>query len=309
MRYKILIVDDEELYCKTFKSNVEQIGLDHGHEIEIHACHNWEDACVQLGKPIYDAVVLDAKCLVDRDQEAEDFGFLAIALDGLRAFERDQDRRIPFAVNTGYIGEREAGTMNRLIAEMGGQRFSKAAQKEDLVDYLLDQVDNAPGAWVQTKYWDVFEVFDLAFLNPNLKPKLAKLLLDIEKPSENEANLRQIRVLQEELYNELQARGIFSNGFNPQNRTPSFKDKSFFLSGNVTRPNYLPTTTVYQTSTIEHLSTAIHRITSDFGNHVPQRPRTSPVEYWERPSNYAVKSLSFALLEQFLWFKTLCQNR
>lgn len=80
---KILMVDDESEYCESFKNSAEQIGLrNHSCDIEITDVRNWEDANELLSRRHFDAVILDAKCLINREQETDDFEFLAVALNG-----------------------------------------------------------------------------------------------------------------------------------------------------------------------------------------------------------------------------------
>jgi hypothetical protein len=132
----------------------------------------------------------------------------------------------------------------------------------------------------------------------------------MEKPSENANVLGLARVIQDGIYDELERRGIFSSGdFKPRKSPPSFGDKNHFLGGNFDSKKYTPTTAVFQTSTIRHLSEAIYRISSDYGNHAPpKKPPAVPVAYWELPSNHAVKSVVFALMEQLCWLKEIIDN-
>lgn len=199
--------------------------------------------------------------------------------------------------------------MNSLIIKMNGRRFSKTERKELLFEYLVEEIRNSPEAWIISKYSDVFEVYDLKFLPLESRSDLVTLLMEFDRPAANRDNLKRIRVLQEAIYVALERQGHFSVDFNPRNTPPSFNDRNSFLSGYEDRNNgYKPTTKVYQTSTIRHIGNAINRTCSDFGNHLPIQPNNVQVEYWEDPTNYAVKSLVFGLLEQYIWFKALSKK-
>ncbi len=300
--YKILLIDDEKEYCESLKTNAYQIGVDEFDiDMNVTDCQNWQDGAEHLNNNYFHALILDAKCMVDREQETENFGFLPTVMDKLKDIEQKQNRHIPFAVNTGYLGEKETQIMERLINERKSKIFSKSSPKKDLIVYLFEEIEKAPTTKIEREYNDVFEIFDEGYLEIRFKGKLLEILKNRNEEHQTTSILQDVRVIQDEIYNVLNRKdsSIVPNG--------SFTQRNKHLSGNTDR-YFNPTTAVYQTNTISYLANAIYRISSDFGSHPPQRPNDVSVVYWEMPSKYAVKSLVFGLLEQLVWFKCLMDD-
>jgi hypothetical protein len=176
--------------------------------------------------------------------------------------------------------------------------------------FLMTEIDNSPNTKIFKQYADVFEIFELGFMPPNptdFKQKLLKILKNIDTNNENTAILQDARVIQEEIYKVLQTKISGLSG--------SFMDKNKFLSGSedfidqITKKGKKePKSIVYQTPALSYLASNVNQICSAFGNHSTAKPSNVDVKYWEVPSNYAVKSVVFALLEQLLWFKELIKT-
>lgn len=316
MQYNFLLIDDEVQYCQALRTALEQYGLgEHQADIVVTDRQNWEDGQVLLEKNYYHALILDAKCMIDREQEEENFDFLPIALSRLKEIERKLDRHIPFVVNTGHIGEKQLEVIKRLVEiEHKSKIFSKTLNsKKDLLAFLMTEIENAPDTKIFKQYSNIFEIFELGFMPTNpidFRQKLLKIFKNIDNSTQNTAILQDARVIQDEIYKVLQQPKI--NGLL---RNFSFMEKNKFLSGNEDfvdnndkRKGKQPTTTVYQTPALSYLASNINQICSAFGNHSTVPPKNIDVKYWEVPSNYAVKSVVFALLEQLLWFKELMKT-
>jgi CheY-like chemotaxis protein len=300
--YNILLIDDEKEVCESLIDFASQFGIaKFDADIIITDRQNWQDGAELLEKEYFHALILDARCMIDRDQTDDNFDFLTIALERLKEIEQKQDRHIPFVINTGYFGEKEVQMMQRLISERKGRIFSKTLPKDEMFQYLVAEIENSENTKIEKEYSDVFEVFDKGYLDSKFRIELLKILKTRNDDAKNQENLRAVRVIQDEIYNSLNRK---NSGIVP---TGSFTNKNKHLSGN-TDQNHSPTTTVFQTNTISFLANMIYRISSEFGNHPPQKPTKVTVEYWEMPSKYAVKSLIFALLEQLLWFKNLMEK-
>ena len=82
--------------------------------------------------------------------------------------------------------------------------------------------------------------------------------------------------------------------FNKERRD---KEREYFKKEKIPK-DFQPTTEVFQNNWIENLSKCIYEVTSDNGVH-------TPYEVTPLPSKYTVQSLTFAFLEQLLWFKKL----
>jgi hypothetical protein len=299
--YNILLIDDDKGVYESLDVAASQIGIaKFDADIIITDRQNWQDGAELLEKEYFHALILDARCMVDRDQTDDNFDFLTIALERLKEIEQKQDRHIPFVINTGYFGEKEVQMMQRLITERRGKIFSKTLPKDNMFQYLLEEIENSEHTKIEKEYSDIFEVFDKGYLDSKFRTELLKILKTRNDDSKNQENLRAVRVIQDEIYNSLNRKksGIVPNGL-------SAVERNKHLSGNYDSRVRQHTSNLYQTETISYLSSAIYKISSEFGNHPPRKPTNVTVEYWEMPSKYAVKSLIFALLEQLLWFKSL----
>ena len=302
MQIHILLIDDNKDYCKSLKNRFWEIGEERGLNIQVTDFQNLEEGFAELTRDSkYKAIILDAKCLRTKAQETEDFQFLPEALDELEKIDNRKDTHTPFVVNTGYYDTDVLNSLLLKIARQKGKLFDKSTQEEEMLEHLLNEIDNAENTRIEKQYEDVFEVFEKGFLSNNFRTELLNILKNMKNPSQNQNVLRAIRVIQDEIYNSL----------NRKNSTVvpnvSFTNKNKHLSGNIDQA-FTPTSTVYQTNTISFLANAIYRISSDFGNHPPQKPTNVGVEYWEMPSKYAVQSLTFALLEQLIWFNELMEK-
>jgi hypothetical protein len=299
----ILLIDDEKEYCQSLRSRFLSIGEDSDLNIQVKGFQNLEDGFAELEKDSkYKAVILDAKALIKTDQETADLDFLPVALHRLEKLNQKTGRvHTPFAVITGYYDN--FLSFDTLIKEQKGKLFDKSSQEEEMLQYLLNEIENAENTKVEKQFADVFEIFDKDYLGSDFRTELLKILKTTNDNSKNQENLRAVRVIQDEIYNTLNRKNssIVPNGL-------SAVERNRHLSGNFDNRARQHTSTVYQTETISYLSSAIYKISSEFGNHPPRKPTTVAVEYWEMPSNYAVKSLIFALLEQLLWFKNLMEK-
>lgn len=313
-KYKFLLVDDESTFCETFRDKISRSGDAMGISIRVDDVQCWDDAALQIRSEQYDAVILDAKCLCHRDQEVEDFAFLGIALEGIGEIEREMDQRLPVAINTGYLGEREMASVERLLKKHSIRKFSKTDANSGLLTYLLGEVDAAAEKWITYKYKDVFEVFDSNLLGNGCRQSLISVLMTHSDHSKIRENLRAIRVVQEQIYRELEARKIYSLSDIPTSGGGELKyrEKNTFLGGGYwykSKGEFVPTSAVFQTKTITRIAEAIFDIASNYGAHDPKpRPSNVEVKYWNEPSAYVVTCLTFGLLEQILWLKSLLKS-
>jgi len=296
----ILQIDDNKEHCERLKTLAWRLGQKQGIDVRIKDFQTLEEGYSELEREIkYKALILDAKCVINKG-ENEDLEFLSEALRRLDEINRKTNRiYIPFAINTGFAVFPEVKSQERSIRERKGEVFDKS-DEDKMLAHLFAEIINAANTKIEKQYADVFEVFDKSYLESKFRKKLLGILKNLEDESQSDSILQDVRVIQDEIYNVLNRKNsnIVPNG--------SFTDKNKHLSGN--ERSYQPTTTVYQTPAISFLANTIYRVASSFGSHAPQKPANVTVEYWEMPSNYAVKSLVFALLEQLLWFKKLMKK-
>ncbi len=300
-KLSFLLIDDEKEYCRTLKTNAYQIGLDNGFEIHVTDSQNWEDGKSRLEEMYFDAVIFDAKCMVRREQETEDFEFLAIALDDLAILESTYNRTIPFAVNTGYFGEKETTTMNGLVKKRRSKIFSKAASKESLIDYLINQIGNAPATKIERDFSEVFEVFDLGYLDSSLKADLLDVLACVDDPTNVKNNFNRLRKILEAVYKRLGEIGYLPDSvFHPDGR-PNLTSVGFFLRGFTKYPT--PATNPEPINEAHYLTCVefVTGVTSQLSHHTSY--------YRHDVSINAYRGTTFALFEIMLWFKRLMKRR
>lgn len=297
--YNILLIDDEKEVCESLIDFASQFGIaKFDADIIITDRQSWQDGAELLEKEYFHALILDARCMIETDQVDDNFDFLTIVLERLKVIEQKQDRHIPFVINTGYFGEKEVQMMQRLITERRGKIFSKTLPKNEMFEYLIAEIEEAENTKIEKQYADVFEVFDKGYLDATFRAHLLKLLKtsNSDDSTEIKKNLALLRSLQEQVFQTLNRK---DNQIVPDSVVNSFRAIHRHLSGNRDRNrNYQTTTTVWQNNWIENLSECLYEVTSDNGSH-------NPYDNTSLPNKYAVQSLTFAFLEQLLWFKKL----
>ncbi len=259
----ILLIDDEKDYCNSLKTNARNSG------ILISDFQNLEQGFEELKKELrYKAIIFDAKCMIDKEQEVDNFDFLTIAFDRLKDFELRHKLHLPFAVNTGYFGEKEIAMVGRQVKEKKGKIFSKAEGSDELFKYLLAEIEKSEITKYEKEFANVFQVFEKGYLPNNMRGDLINILQNKENaaPSKIKDNLATIRRILDEILTSI-------NGMKPTvlpSSKSSFMDKIKWLSGQKrtgNNQNYQGGETKYQTTSNEYLATAIWKISSSFGSH------------------------------------------
>ncbi len=299
----IIIIDDDKTYCQLLARTFTTIGRSMDYDIKLNDFQNLNDGIAELSNNSkYKAVILDGKCRIEAGGR-EEYGFLPLALNQLWDLNRQTGRHyIPFAVCTGYYERYQ--DHKRLVEEKGGGMFDKSIQEEDMLIWLLKEIEKALETKLEKEFPDIFDIFAKGYLPDEQRTNLVEILKNKDTEAQISTTLASLRVFQENIYKTLEAkRKINTNG------NMSFKNRNKQLSGNVAHvAPYQATQTIYQTDTIEHLANAIYKIGSTYGNHVPVKSTHVAVKYWENPSIYVTQSLVFALLEQILWFKKLMEQ-
>ncbi len=298
----ILHIDDNEEHGNRLKNLAYQIGVENDKTVRTDFFTNLNSGYEALNKDVYkyDAIILDAKCVIN-EGEQDSFRFL---LKALRDLEKINQRKgtihIPFAVNTGYIDTDSVDTMKDEVEHYKGKIFDKS-EEEAMLRYLFKEINKNEITKIEKEYADVFEVFDEGYFSnsvTDIRAKLINIIKNLEDESKKESILQDSRVIQEEIYN------VLNQKITALRNKNSFFDKNKFLSGSKDR-NYRYTTTIYQTPSLDILASNIYLNASSFGNHSSNQPQNVDAKYWEMPTKYAIKSVFYALLEQLVWFKEL----
>jgi hypothetical protein len=284
MRYKVIWIDDQCDEQKPFITFAEQM------EIDItpfkFATEGLDELESNWGK--YQGVILDAKGLKETINEVPKLDSLSYSMARLEQLK--SKGYIPYFIFTGQPDLLNADLFQQMLN--GKTPYYKDTDHERLFADIKSEINNLPDTQIYYKYKDIFEVFDLGYLDSKIRSQLIMAInnVDLTSNPDIKSNLVLIRGIQEEIFNKLRAVGIV-----PQNMT-NFNGANKHLAGNVDpKNNYNPTTQVYQNSSITELNKLLYWVSGEYIHNVADQT------YYI--SHYTVKSLLFNLFELLLWFK------
>jgi hypothetical protein len=235
---EFLLIDDDLGYCQSLALFGKISG------INITFKHNHKEGFAELGNGLkYQALILDAKCLVDDIETKPSVKALGIALEMLTDFEKQTERFLPFVVCTGFNDFEPffEGSLEKRKAKL----YYKGEQNHqiEMLAYLKTQVENSQNFQLEKQYADVFEIFEKGYLGQDVREKLLNILRNINRTDNAEISktLSAIRAVKEE---------IIRNQPNPS------------------QPNL-----------ISSLSSTIQRNASDYGSHPPRVKDITPTKY------------------------------
>jgi hypothetical protein len=255
----ILLIDDEPDYCRS----LQELALLE-YNIIITYYHNHDEGFAALAKDnSYHGLILDAKCLINPQQEFETDEALAYALNKLADYEQKYNRFLPFVVNTGYSDFTRF--FSKSLEERQSRIFLKSQPAQEMLEYLLAQVNNSEIFQIERAYADVLTPFNKGYLPSEQRNNLMNIIKNMQRqePAEISKTLTLIRVVNEKLMDAL-------------GKATAYK---------FTQPDLI----------VQLSSHLIRKIGSNYGAHPS---RTTDIQ----PSSYTVCSLSFALFETLLWF-------
>jgi len=281
----VLFIDDKEDEMIEFKTLARQ------NRILIRTSHTsaesgLEELSMNVSK--YDAVILDARAFRKKEQAAgtENLRSLRDCINGIKDIERDNKRKIPYCVYTGYMETMGEAWEDDL------QIFVKGDQQKEMFTYLKQEIKKLPETEMIWQYSNVFELFDKGYLDLDYRDKLLFVLKKYEsrQPIEIEGAITQTRKILEGLYKKLHSMGrlhddLFSNG------RPNLEWCYRFVSGMPVNELSVPSAIVP-----EHIKWSLKTIkenSSAAGAH----------DYVESIHNFTLKTIVFALLDVLLWFK------
>ncbi len=300
----ILLIDDEKEYCQSLRSRFLSIGEDSDLNIQVKGFQNLEEGFAELEKDSkYKAVILDAKALIKNDQETPDLDFLPVALHRLEKLNQKTGRiHTPFAVITGYYDN--FLSFDTLIKEQKGKLFDKSSQEEEMLQYLLNEIENAENTKIEKQFANVFEIFDKDYLDASLRNDLLTVIKKLDDIATVKNNFNSLRKFIEAIYGKIKTKDTnlipdevyYGRGGIGINLEWTWR----YLSGMLV--NVDRTLPPFQSAPIfpEHISKnvkTVEELSSTISHHYPEDVTT-----------YAYKSAVFALLEILLWFKKLMEK-
>lgn len=240
------------------------------------------------------AVILDIKCLLEDHQAKEDAGFIGSALTYLNSTAP----LFPRFILTG--DESEFDSLKRFHPDE--KMFVKNPQDiEKLLKAADYYVKNAEPLRIKRENTVVFDAFEKSLLPANKEITVINIIKRYSEsdPTNFRGIIGDIREIHEELYKALNIRNknVVPDRYINGNGSPTFTGDFYkYLLGNPDQRNsFLPTSTVYQDSTIASHTKFIHGACSEYLH------GTSKTGY--PISSYTIKSLINSLLEMIIWSK------
>ena len=286
----ILLIDDREDFAETISIYFASKGITVIHRKSFDGLKE----LLPKSQHLLAAVVLDIKCLMTDDQEKEESSFITVALKYL-----DQKASgFPRFILTGDDVEFET-IRNYFVEE---KVFLKTPQGIDSLFIELDNcVQNAIPLRLKRENPLIFDAFEDGVLPMDKEYKVLNILENYNEsnPANFKGIIGDIREIHEDVYKSINNRNnsVVPDRFISDNGLPSFKTDFYnHLLGNLDRNNkFLPTTTVYQDSTISSTTKFIHSACSEFIH-------DSSKEGYQI-SHYTLKSLINSLMEVIIWAK------
>ncbi|OHB57799.1 MAG: hypothetical protein A2Y07_10790 [Planctomycetes bacterium GWF2_50_10] len=283
----VLIIDDDPSFVAGLQldANPFRIRLEHATNLEDGLLKQQE-----RGEKYFAGVILDVICLKDRKQEIPDPNFLSKAME-------EFNRRAPALPKVILTGEpTRSESLKPIFAGNTNVYHKSAEQIEEMLAYLVKQSENLPRLKFAKRFPDIFSIFDDGHLGPNDEQALVLCLekLDNYEPTVIADNLARLRRLQEAIYLAISNKnpGVVPVGCIEKNG-PNCRDIMEHLRKNRFIDRY---------GIIDKFGDTIYSIASDYGSHVLSSRSKYP------PTRYTVQTLTFAMLDLLLWFKTIVEK-
>ncbi|QKJ62841.1 hypothetical protein [Flavobacterium sp. M31R6] len=242
----------------------------------------------------YAAVVLDIKCLLQDDQAKEDSTFIGSALTYLNSTVP----LFPRFILTG--DESEFDSLKKYHADEK-MFIKKPDDQNKLLDELLYCVQNAEPLRIKRENVEIFDAFEQGLISAGKEITVINIFKRYNEkvPANFRGIIGDVREVHEEIYKSLNNRNknVVPDTYMNANGTPSFTGDFYkYLLGNPNhRNNFIPTTTVYQDTTISSHTKFIHNACSEYLH------GSSRTNY--HISTYTIKSLINSLMEIIIWSK------
>jgi ActR/RegA family two-component response regulator len=275
---RMLIIDDNRSYVEALHRDAQRFGITLVHAGSLEEgrdCFERQDGWSLAG------IILDVKCLKERNQQVPDNSFLTAAV---RYFS-EKAPHLPMVVLTGepdqYHNMRElyAGTL---------QVFSKGRDEDVMLAFLRDAAGRLDYVKIVADHRDAFDVVR-KYLGSDAEQELLSCLRDMKSgdPTIIKNTLGCLRRFQERVYIALSRAD--------ENIVPSQ-----YVAGEINLvacyKHLAEKGVVERYRIIDRFAELIYKITSDNGAHTSYTVLKYP------PTSYTVQAVTFALLDLLLWF-------
>jgi hypothetical protein len=187
--WKVLFVDDDHRYAEPLIDRAYSAGL------ELEYYDNWEEAFSMLQEDFnkYHGVIIDGKGKLTKDSRGDDQRHVNRAIGDLREL-KGKKQLIPFVVLSKYI---------ELKDTIDEPFFEKGKDEQEMFKYLIRNIQNSETNIIKAKYKDVFEVFELSYLDKTTENHLTEAIKTFENGNLTGGSYTLLRMILESIYKSL----------------------------------------------------------------------------------------------------------
>lgn len=294
MNIQVLWVDDE--FKEDFVSFAEQEGID------IHHKKSAQEGKDELQKNYnsYHAVILDAKGILDKDDQLTNLEGLRVIRDFLNEF--NANNYLPYFIFTGQPDYQN----NEVFRQSYGDFFTKGRDEQSLINKIKDCVLKKDEYIIQKRYSKVFEAVDRLLDYENHR-YLTDLLVSIHYEQDNiddKLHFTQIRIILESLFRIANKVGILHDKCISGGKV-NLTDASLFLAGDETRYAGVKNAMPHFPKLISNAVRDMLFITGA-ASHTPDPQTDKNINLQQYRSQiqtpYLLFGLTFQLLDVLVWF-------
>jgi len=292
----ILYIEDEQKDCERLQmdANIYRIQLTHKTNLE-----EGIETFKKKGEKFFDGIILDALCLIKRDDSIPKKGHVLKAWKEFHTLAP----HLPKAVFTGETAF--AKDLNELLEETDVKIFNKGNRDdvERMLKMFVDDSKNNVNRKIASRYADVFEIFDKGYLDLSDREALLECIKTIDSNDDTKIKnaLAGIRRLLESIYiainkidKDMVPDDLVSNG-----------NVRFRLIQNHLRGQYNKDTKKHEGlefipfgTNIDQFAEVIYTVVTNYGSH----------KKYNDVSKYTLSVIIFSMMDMLLWFKRFSQD-
>jgi hypothetical protein len=277
-------------------------------QILIHAVDNVLEGIARIkADPMkYQAVILDAKCKLSKEDKAETYNEAALrkALVELDGLEKATSMHLPRCIYTGYSDAAENNEVTEKVFIKG-----RVGVEDDLLDYLDGEVNMVPTRIVERDFAESLALCNDHYLPRDKRNLMLTLLLKMDSTgsAEIEQFMQGIRKFLEDMYIRMHSvDGQWLPAALLPNRRPSMTWCSIYISGREVKDSR------DKSSAPIVICQGLAGVPSFISNGVQfltQATHSASHTGTYQPSRFALRGLVFTLLEVLNWFKSEVDKR